>query len=257
MPMATEPNVTPPPYGPQSYALLHLDEAALRFYRTLAHDVTLRQKVHEFVVPARTGKAFTLDQGQILRVACHEDTQVADFDVFNRANPKEAFSASQSRAIHGSHLTTGDRLWSHPIYQRAMMTIIADTVGPTRTPEGAKSHDLLFGPCDEKLYRRATGKAHMPNCRDNIAKAIAAFGLAPEDVHDPLNIFMLTGLDASGKLFYRDPLARRGDYMEFYAEMDCLCAISACPGKSSGPHPGGLKIEIFQPAAQPSRTTGA
>ena len=255
--MATESTVTPPPYGPQSYALLHLGEDALRFYKQLAEEVTGRQNVDAFVVPARTGKAFTVEQGQVLRVACHEDTQVADFDVFNRDNPKEAFSASQSRAIHGSHLTTGDRLWSHPIYQRPMMTIIADTVGPARTPEGAKSHDLLFGPCDEKLYRRATGKANLPNCRDNIAKAIAEFGLTPEDVHDPLNIFMLTGLEPSGKLFYRDPLARRGDYMEFYAEMNCLCAISACPGKSSGPHPGGLKIEILQPAAQTARATKA
>lgn len=247
--MAAGTTVTPPPYGPQSYALLHLSEDERRFYQRLAEDPALRGKVSDLVIPARTGKAFTVDKGQILRVACNEDTQVADFDVFNRDNPKEAFSASQSRAVHGTHLTTGDRLWSHPIYQRPMMTIIADTVGSARTPEGARSHDLLFGPCDEKLYRRATGKAGMPNCRDNIATAIAAFGLAPEDVHDPLNIFMLTGIDEQGRLFYRDPRAKRGDYMEFYAEMNCLCAISACPGKSSGPSPGGLKIEIFRTTA--------
>lgn len=250
--MATEQQLNPPPYGPQSYALLRLGEDALRFYKALAEDRAQRRIVRELVVPARSGTAFIVETGQILHVACHEDKQVADFDVFNRDNPKEAFSASHSRAIHGSHLSTGDRLWSHPIYQRPMMTIIADSLDRASTPEGARSHDLLFGPCDEKLYQRATGRAGMPNCRDNIAKAIAPFGLAPEDVHDPLNIFMLTGLDGGGRLFYRDPLAMRGDYMEFYAEMDCLCAISACPGKSSGPNPGGLRIEISQPSAHVS-----
>jgi uncharacterized protein YcgI (DUF1989 family) len=248
--MATDPHLTPPPYGPKSYQLLHLSDEGLQFYKNVAENLTLRKKATEFVVPARSGKAFTVDHGQLLRVACHENTQVADFDVFNRENPKEQFSASQSRAIHGSHLSSGDRLWSHAIYQRPMMTIVADTVGRGRTSEGAKSHDLLFGPCDERLYRRATGKSGMPNCRDNLAKAIAEFGLTPEDVHDPLNIFMLTGLDEQGRLFYRDPVAKRGDYMEFYADMDCLCAISACPGKSSGPNPGGLKVEIYDIAAK-------
>ena len=249
--MTTEPHVTPPPYGPKSYELLHLGEDELRYYKSLADNPALRSKVNEFVVPARTGKGFTVEKGQLLRIACHEDSQVADFDVFNRHNPKEQFSSSQSRAIHGSHLTTGHRLWSHPIYQRPMMTIVADTVGIARTPDGARSHDLLFGMCDERLYRRATGKSGMPNCRDNLTKAVAEFGLSPEDVHDPLNIFMMTGLNDQGRLFYVNPRAKQGDYTELYAEMDCLCAVSACPGASSGPHPGGLKIEIFQIVAKP------
>ena len=243
--MTTETQVTPPPCGPASYALLHLGADDLRFYKRIADDSALRKKVNELIVPARTGKGFVVPKGQLLRIECHRDTQVADFDVFNRDNPKEHFCASQTRAIHGTHVTTGDRLWSHPIYQRPMMTVVADTVGPGRTLEGARSHDLLFGPCDEKLYRRATGKSGLPNCRDNLAKTIAEFGLTPEDVHDPLNIFMLTGIALDGRLFYRDPTAKRGDYMELYAEMDCLCAISACPGKSSGQNPGGLKIEIY------------
>lgn len=238
-----------PPYGPKSYALLQLTEDQRKFYRALADDASARTKAIDQVVPARTGQTFVVARSQILRVSCHEDSQVADLDVFNLDDPKEHLSATQSRSVHGSHLTTGDRLWSHPIYQRAMMTIVADTVDPTRTPEGARSHDLLFGPCDEPMYRRITGKAGLPNCRDNLAGAIAGRGLKPEHVHDPLNIFMLTGIDSDGCLFYRDPRAKRGDYMEFFAEMDCLVAISACPGKSSGPNPGGLKIEIFDTRA--------
>ena len=60
-----------------------------------------------------------------------------------------------------------------------------------------------------------------------------------------MNIFMRTGIDKQGKAFYEPPLAKKGDFIDFLAEMDCLVAISACPGKSSGPEPDRLGVEIF------------
>jgi uncharacterized protein YcgI (DUF1989 family) len=246
--MTSQEQVTPAPYGPKGRELLRLTEIQERFYRDIGENRTARKLAKEIIVKPRTGKAFTIDRGQLLRVECHEDAQVADFDVFNRQNPKEHFSSSGTRAIHGSHLTVGDRLWSHPIYERPMMTIVADTVDHSRTSEGALPHDLLFGMCDERNYFRLTGKRGLPNCRDNLTKAIEEFGLTPEDVHDPLNIFMMTGLNEKARLYYVNPRAKRGDYIEFYADMDCLCAISACPGRSSGPNPGGLKLQIFDVA---------
>ncbi len=99
--------------------------------------------------------------------------------------------------------------------------------------------------CDEQTHFRRTGRAGLPNCRDNLTRAVAEFGLGPEDVHDPFNVFMLTGIDEEGGLFHAPPEAKRGDYVEFHAEMDTICAVSACPGPSSGPNPGGLRVEIF------------
>jgi uncharacterized protein YcgI (DUF1989 family) len=230
----------------RGYDQLQLEDEEGRFYARLAEDIAARTTVEAFVIPARTGKGFVVEKGRILRLACHEDSQVADLDVFNRDNTKEQFSSSKTRIIHGCHLTTGHRLWSHPIYQRPMMTIIADTVDHRKRPDGAVSHDLLYGMCDERLHFRLTGKPGLANCRDNLTGAVAAFGLTPEDVHDPLNVFMTTGIGDEGRLFFVPPEARRGDYMEFYAEMDTICAISACPGTSSGPNPGGLRIEILE-----------
>lgn len=232
----------PPPYGMKSYDLLGMTEAERAFYRGLGQDRASRREVAELIVPARTGASFAVAQGQLVRIECHEDAQVADLNLFNRDNPREHFSSSLSRVVHGSHLTAGHRLWSHPIYQRPMMTIVADSVDHGRSPEGAKPHDLLFGMCDEKLYFRLTGRHGMPNCRDNLTRAAAELGLAPEAVHDPLNIFMTTGLNEDGQLFYRPPRAKRGDHVEMYAEMDCVCAVSACPGASSGPRPGDSKF---------------
>ena len=230
----------------RGYNQLQLDTEELKFYKQLAADTASRKITESFIIPARLGRGFAVQKGSILRLICHEDSQVADLNLFNRDNKKEHFSSSKTRTIHGCHLTTGHQLWSHPIYQRPMMTIITDTVKHLPRPDGAVSHDLLYGMCDERLHSRITGRAGMPNCRDNLTAAVAEFKLSPEDVHDPFNVFMVTGVSDEGRLFYVAPEAKRGDYIEFYIEMDVICAISACPGTSSGPNPGGLRVEIFE-----------
>jgi uncharacterized protein YcgI (DUF1989 family) len=65
------------------------------------------------------------------------------------------------------------------------------------------------------------------------------------DVHDPFNVFMNTGLDENDQLFFVDPDARPGDYVELRAELNCLIAISTCPGRSSGPEPHSVHFEIY------------
>lgn len=55
------------------------------------------------------------------------------------------------------------------------------------------------------------------------------YGLAESDVHDVLNVFQVTGL-TDDRYFMSASPARRGDFFEFMAEMDLLCALSACPG---------------------------
>ncbi|MBI3076904.1 MAG: DUF1989 domain-containing protein [Deltaproteobacteria bacterium] len=85
-----------------------------------------------------------------------------------------------------------------------------------------------------------------PNCQDNLARAIRPYGLPAYAVQDAFNIFMKTGAKPSGHLFYKDPDAKKGDYMELLAEMDCLVSLSACPGKSSGPKTRRLGVEIYE-----------
>ena len=87
------------------------------------------------------------------------------------------------------------------------------------------------------------------------------FHLAESDVHDVLNVFQVTGLTPEGRYFVKPSPARRGDFLEFFAEIDVLCAISVCPhGDLSvpvwGPDAGDassvcrpLGVEIWQPAA--------
>ena len=75
-------------------------------------------------------------------------------------------------------------------------------------------------------------------------------------VHDVLNVFMCTGFTRdTGQYFMKASPVRPGDYIEFFAEIDLLGALSACPGgdcssthssDATACHP--LLVEIFASA---------
>jgi uncharacterized protein YcgI (DUF1989 family) len=73
-------------------------------------------------------------------------------------------------------------------------------------------------------------------------RAVRPWGLTELDVHDVLNVFQVTGL-VDDRYFMKASPARRGDFFEFFAEIDLLCAISTCPG-------GDLSIPLWGPDAR-------
>jgi uncharacterized protein len=235
---------TPPPSIAGTSGYPTASQEARGHLETLSKGVSARSLVKRELIPARTGRAFRIDQGQVLRLRCPEGPQVADLIAFNADDPRERFWQARTRVVHGGHLGIGDQLWSIPPWTRPMMTIITDTVLHAELADGARSHDLLFCRCDARLYE-LVHKRVGPNCNDNLVAAIAPFGLGPGDVHDPFNIFMTTGLNRAGKPFYLPSDARQGDYIDLLAEMNVLVAISACPGGSSGKQSHPLEVEIF------------
>ena len=77
-------------------------------------------------------------------------------------------------------------------------------------------------------------------------------------VHDVLNVFMCTGFTRdSHQYFKKASPVRPGDFLEFFAEIDLLGALSACPAGDCGANlrPGEamchpLLIEVFRPAEE-------
>jgi uncharacterized protein len=204
-----------------------------------------RQHLRTVDIPARTGKAFAVEQGQIIRVTCNEGPQVADFNTFCKDDPREKFWSIRTRIIGGSHLSVGHQLWSTPPRTRPMMTIVADTVEQPSLPHGARTHDLIFTRCDGRHYELVFKTVDHPSCQGNLASAIAEFGLTEYDVHDPLNLFMTTGLNEEGRPFYLPSVTKKDDYVELYADIPCIVAISACPGGSSGTKHFPLRVDVF------------
>ncbi|MCC5984268.1 MAG: DUF1989 domain-containing protein [Rhodobacteraceae bacterium] len=220
-------------------------------------------KVAETTVPPRHARAFRVPAGQFFRITCAEGPQVGDLNLFHAANLSERFFSGKTRALHGTHVTTGDRLWSCLPYLRPMATIITDTLDwYGRDGFGGGVHDVIGTRCDPYTHHLLSGQEYHHCCHSNLTRALVTeTGLpvaeAETMVHDVLNVFMCTGFTAdTGQYFMKATPARAGDYIELFAEIDLLGVLSACPGGDCGSehssdtatcHP--LQVDIFAPAA--------
>ncbi|KAL9115157.1 MAG: hypothetical protein Q9227_000951 [Pyrenula ochraceoflavens] len=226
------------PYPPPAYLATTSPSPLIpdRSLYTRIHDAS-REHIYTYTIPARSGHAFKLPATCILRISTPSGPQVADLNLWSLSNPLEHFWASRTRQLHASHVTVGDRLWSCLPYLRPMVTIIADSLQDIKADEhGARVHDLLGTRCDPYVALMLSGGDDQEgasfdyHCHSNLTRAVLPFGLTERDVHDVLNLFQVTGLDDGGRYFMKKSPAKAGDYIEFFAEIDCLVALSACPG---------------------------
>jgi uncharacterized protein YcgI (DUF1989 family) len=200
------------------------------FYDRVAAEVDRRSRAVDHVVPPRTGWAWPMRAGQVCRIVAVEGAQVVDFNAWNLHNPRERFWAARSRQLEGAHVTTRARLWSCLPYLRPLLTFTNDTLPAEPTANGGRCHDLLGSRCDPYLYKLLDDRDFDVTCHNNLTRAIAPWHLTELDVHDVLNIFQVTGLDPVHEIYFMEPSrARQGDFLEFFAEIDLLCAISVCP----------------------------
>ncbi|MCC5988077.1 MAG: DUF1989 domain-containing protein [Pararhodobacter sp.] len=192
-------------------------------------------------VPPREARAFRVKAGQFFRIACPEGSQVGDLNLFSAADPAERFFSGKTRALHGTHLSVGARMWSCFPFLRPMATITADSLAWYGTdPYGGRVHDVIGTRCDPYThFLLSGGQEYHHCCHSNLTRALVAEGFARERaegmVHDVLNVFMCTGFTAdNGQYFMKASPARAGDFIEFFAEIDLIGVLSACPGGDCG-----------------------
>ncbi len=203
--------------------------------------------LEQHVVRKHDGLAVVLRQGQLLRLTQPEGPQVIDFNAFNLENPWEHLGSSVTRRRETIHPSTGNTLWTRAPWERPMLEITEDTVAHQSSPSSAVTHDMLSGRCCAVSRVERYG-VDSPGCQEILAKAVGAFGLDGNYVHDPFNIFMRTGIDENGRTFWEEPFdVKAGDYIDMRALMPCIVAVSACPGRSSGPGERALGLEIYEP----------
>ena len=78
--------------------------------------------VEQFVIPAKSARAFVVRAGQRLRIVQAEGPQVCDFIAFGQENPREMFFTLGTAVRQRAHLTVGDVLYSVPPWERVMFT---------------------------------------------------------------------------------------------------------------------------------------
>lgn len=178
-------------------------------------------------IPPRSGTAFRLAKGQVLRVIDPRGVQVSDMLAFSAQDLREVISAGRTFDYEETiRLTTGNVLWSNR--SNPMLDIIEDTVG---------RHDFLLTPCSEATFRHfyPTEPVHR-GCFGNLAAALAPYGVEPDAIPVAFNIFMNVPVDGkTGKIEVLPPVSRAGDYIRLKARCDLVIGLTACSaGASNG-----------------------
>lgn len=221
------------------------------------------RKVSEAIAAPREACTFEVRAGEFFRISSVDGPQVGDLNLWNAQDLSERFYSGKTRALHGTHVTTGERLWSSFPHLRPMATIVEDTLGWYGMDEyGGSVHDVIGTRCDPYTGNLLSNVQYHHCCHSNLTRAMAdhlgcSLDEAEPHVHDVLNVFMCTGFTRdTGQYFMKASPVRPGDYLEFFAEIDLLGALSACPGGDcSSEHTSDtaacypLKVEVFEPPA--------
>ena len=85
-------------------------------------------KVDEIIIPPRDAKCFEVKAGYFFRIESIDGPQVGDLNLFNANNYKEKFYSGKTRALHGTHLSLKDQMWSSFPYMRPLATITYDSL---------------------------------------------------------------------------------------------------------------------------------
>ncbi len=242
-------------YPPDALTPVNLDDLA-----------ALRQKAAKFAevtIAPRSAGCIDVPAGCFFRIVSVDGAQVGDLNLWNKADLTERFYSGKTRALHGTHLSTGDRMWSSFPNFRPMATITADTLDWYGFDEfGGSVHDVIGTRCDPYTGKLLSGQTYHHCCHSNLTRALAdhcdlPLPVAEAHVHDVLNVFMCTGFTRdTGQYFMKASPVRPGDYLEFYAEIDLIVGLSACPGGDcSQEHSSDvaacfpLQIQVFDPGA--------
>ncbi|MCP5088579.1 MAG: DUF1989 domain-containing protein [Rhodobacteraceae bacterium] len=241
------------------YPVTTLPEPDMALYRAARQNLTL---IDTIIMPPRAAKCFRVPAGHFFRIVSVDGPQVGDLNLWNAHDLNERFYSGKTRALHGTHVSTGDRMWSSFPAMRPMATITHDTLDWYGwDADGGSVHDVIGTRCDPYTNDVLNGSDYHYCCHSNLTRALAEeTGMSLQEaeplVHDVCNVFMCTGFTQDTKQYFmKASPVRPGDYLEFFAEIDLLGACSACPGGDcSTTHSSDtaacypLAVEVWKPA---------
>jgi uncharacterized protein YcgI (DUF1989 family) len=182
------------------------------------------------ICKAAHGLAFEVKKGERFRVVDLHGEQVVDFAAWVQGtNLVEKLSMAYTRFhLDGVTPAVGEYLWTNN--DEPILKLVEDTV---------KVHDMTFMSCFPKMYEKEGRPGHR-SCASNIAEAMEPYGMKSHlDVTDPFNIFQNTPNYSLKRL----GSSKAGDFVEFEAMQDCVCACSSCP-YDAGNFNGGKITDI-------------
>jgi uncharacterized protein YcgI (DUF1989 family) len=217
--------------------------------------------VETIIIPPREAKTFEVPAGHFFRIVSVDGPQVGDLNLWNKDNINERFFSGKTRALYGTHVSTGDRLYSNLPFLRPMATITHDTLDWYGwDDDGGSVHDVIGTRCDPYTHMALNDEEYHHCCHSNLCRALSnhqqkTISEVESKVHDVLNVFMCTGFTKeTHQYFMKASPVRPDDFIEFFAEINLVGGLSACPGGDcSSSHSSDsakcypLKVEIYQP----------
>ena len=234
-----------------------LEDYNFTIYEAVRHTM---KKINSELIPPRSASCINVNAGQFFRIKSVDGPQVGDLNLWSREELSEFFYSGKTRALYGTHVSTKDRLWSSLPTMRPMATITHDTLDWYGFDSfGGSVHDIIGTRCDPYTNNLISGGGQYHYCcHSNLTRALAKhcdlkLNIAEKYVHDVLNVFMCTGFTRdTGQYFMKESPVKPGDYLEFFAEIDLIVGLSACPGGNCASEHSSdqancypLEIEVF------------
>lgn len=197
--------------------------------------------IKQVTIPAREYLGLTVEKGQVLRLIDIEGQQVFDVTVFNLNDLDERMSCAATKLLNQKwRISEGDYAYSQRCNK--MFTIIDDKVGKNVFDGGF---------CTEETNYARYGVRGTRNCKNNIAMAIAPFGLTRNDFNEDCNCGLMMDLTPSpdGTYVIREPVKDPGRYIDLLTEMNLLVAISSCPQERNpcnAFNPTPVKVVVYE-----------
>ena len=243
-----------------------LENYDFTIYEAVRHTM---KKIKSELIPPRSARCINVNAGQFFRIKSVDGPQVGDLNLWSREELSEFFYSGKTRALYGTHVSTKDRLWSSLPTMRPMATITHDTLDWYGFDSfGGSVHDIIGTRCDPYTNNLISGGGQYHYCcHSNLTRALAKhcnlkLNIAEKYVHDVLNVFMCTGFTRdTGQYFMKESPVKPGDYLEFFAEIDLIVGLSACPGGNCASEHSSdqancypLEIEVF--SVDPNKLIG-
>ena len=145
-------------------------------------------------------KTFNVKSGNFFRIESVDGPQVGDLNLFNAENLDEKFYSGKTRALYGTHISVGDKMFSSFPYLRSLATITWDTLDwYGYDKDGGSVHDVIGTRCDPYTSKLISDKDYHYCCHSNLTRALVKeknvkLDDAEKIVHDVLNAVSYTHL---------------------------------------------------------------
>ena len=200
---------------------------------------TQRQLVTQVHISPMSGGGAEVKSGQRVKVIAIQGKQIADLFAFVLGSTDEFLSPGHTRRrLRSLYPVLGKPFYSNKL--NPLLLFEEDTVGV---------HDLTAPACDYYGYKEMGYENH-PSCRGNLVGTLHRFGLTPESLPDPHNLFQNTSLvDLEGHQDTLESRSKPGDYVIFEALQDLLVIVTACSqdhGPVNGGKPTDIMLEVYE-----------